>query len=1473
MPNTVDRRVVEMRFDNKEFETNVQSTMTILDKLKDKLSFKNSGKDFTNSGLPDAIDNVKSRFSALEVVGMTALVNLTNSAVNLGKQLTKSLTIDQVKAGFSEYELKMGSIQTIMASTGEDIQTVNKYLNELNTYSDKTIYSFSDMTASIGKFTNAGVDLDTAVKAIQGISNEAAVSGANAQEASRAMYNFAQALSAGYVKLIDWKSIENANMATKEFKQQLIDTAVEMGNLEKQSDGTYKVLTEGATGAFKENITATKNFNDSLSAAWMTTDVLTATLGRYADETTEIGKKAFAAAQDVKTFSQLMDTIKESIGSGWAQTFEIIFGNLEEAKVLWTSVNNIVSEFVSVSSDARNTLLQGWKDSKLTEVSIKRLTDEFGDFGETLFEVGDTGRDVLFKSFHTFFNGIIAFLKPVKEAFREIFPPQTATTLMFLTEKFAYLSKSFERFATFLGQRLQPVLTDVFKAGKDVADLFIDAFKGLFDVINGGGGESALLSIVLYFADFVGWLARGVSAVIQFTRATGIFRALHNILLGLNDVMFGVVESLSAMADGVGDAFSGVLSPIAAVGEAIGDLLAKIDLKKLSIINTIASAIGRLFSLIGKGLSKINFASIGAVLAGGGIVTVAMKASKLLDKVSEKLENLFGKEGEEGGGLMDSVKKTLGSLSDSLNKFQTSLKVGQLITIAAAIGILAISCSTLAGIPAKKLAASVAAIGGLFLELGAASHLMKSANTQGIIAMSIAVAILASAVRKLSEVENMGKGLIGVGVLLGELTAFCAVFDRMKLKPKALAKTGAGLILMAIAINMLAKPVQELGAMDTGSLVKGLTAIGTMLGEFTATAWAFSKIDTKGLAKAGLAMVLMAAAMRMLVKPIKQLGSMKLETLVKGLGALGAALIELAGFTAVMSLIASSTGNILKVSAALLVMSIGIKIMAGAITQMGSVAGAGKGLLVMFGSLVILAGAMALMQKSLAGAAAMIVVAAALAVIAPSIALLSALNFTGVVTGLLALAGTLAIFGAGALILGPVIPLMLALGAAMALLGAGTLALGTGMTLLSMAFATGTSAIVGGIQTIAAGLPIIAKGFGDAILTVLQTLIDGAPMITDAFVAILDMLISAGTTMLPKLVNFGMDMLIALFTGIRDRIEEITVLAIEIVENFLSALGSKAGDLANAGFQFVLSFLNGVADAIANNGSMIINAVWGLIVAVVEAIAGAIPGFGKAAKAALESYRKNLETGGTQAAKSAKKTSENVGKNLQVNDKSTKDFKKSMDTFTKTLDDTGKSASKKAKTMADDTSKSMKIKDQTSNGSNAVRGIIRGMDGQIPSLRSKANQVAVLVDRVIREKNRIQSPSKVLARTGKYLMQGLISGIDSLTPEYQNRAENIATTLIDSTNSAVNAMNAFVSPSLNSTITRTSDVNLRMTDLQKENDKLATGINQLTKTLTGMTDTMNSRSLNVYNTIDGSADPEAFADGLIRSFRLNARTV
>lgn len=355
----IENEIVKLSLDKEDFSKNIQESIKSIQDLRTSIDQANSGQALTV--LQNSVDRLNDRFSALGIAGMTAIQNITNKVIGLATQMSRSFSNNFLKGpfdqGWGEYELKMGSVQTIMASTGESLETINTKLDELNTYADKTIYSFSDMTSNIGKFTNAGVDLDTAVKAIQGISNAAALAGANSNEASRAMYNFAQALSMGSVQLVDWKSIENANMATKEFKQTLIDAAVDVGTLTAEGD-KFVSTTKNANGEVSQAFDAIEGFRNSLNYQWMTTEVLTKALSRYSDETDTIGKRAYAAAQDVKTFSQLLATIKEAIGSGWAKTFEIVVGDFEEAKELFTSISKVVGGFVDRVSDARNNLLE-----------------------------------------------------------------------------------------------------------------------------------------------------------------------------------------------------------------------------------------------------------------------------------------------------------------------------------------------------------------------------------------------------------------------------------------------------------------------------------------------------------------------------------------------------------------------------------------------------------------------------------------------------------------------------------------------------------------------------------------------------------------------------------------------------------------------------------------------------------------------------------------------------------------------------------------------------------------------------------------------------------------------------------------------------------------------------------------------------------------------------------------------------------
>ena len=437
--STIDQRVVEMRFDNKQFESGVATTMSTLDKFKQALNLTgatkglndvgDAAKRFDMSMVGTAVDAVKTKFSALEVMGITALANLTNSAVNAGKRMASALTIDPIKTGFQEYETQINAVQTILANTqskGTDLNDVNKALDTLNTYADKTIYNFTEMTRNIGTFTAAGVDLDTSVSAIQGIANLAAVSGSTSQQASTAMYQLSQALASGTVKLMDWNSVVNAGMGGQVFQDALKETARIHGV------------------AIDDLIKKEGSFRETLQHGWLTSEILTETLNNFtlaaeegsqqweeykkslmdkgyteeqAKAILEMANTATDAATKVKTFTQLWDTLREAAQSGWTQTWEIIVGDFEEAKELLTKISDVIGTMIGESARVRNELLQGWKDAG--------------------------GRTDLIDGLTAAFEGVMNIIRPIQEAFRDIFPPITVKNLTDFTSGFKTLMDRF----------------------------------------------------------------------------------------------------------------------------------------------------------------------------------------------------------------------------------------------------------------------------------------------------------------------------------------------------------------------------------------------------------------------------------------------------------------------------------------------------------------------------------------------------------------------------------------------------------------------------------------------------------------------------------------------------------------------------------------------------------------------------------------------------------------------------------------------------------------------------------------------------------------------------------------------------------------------------------------------------------------------------------------------------------------------
>ncbi len=1307
MSKTVDERVVEMRFDNKQFEQNVQTSLSTLDKLKRSLNLDGAAKGLENvnsaakncnmSGLTSAVETVHAKFSAFEVMAVTALANITNSVINTGKQMLYSLTIEPISQGFEEYELKMGSIQTIMMSTGASLEEVNGYLQELNTYSDKTIYSFQDMTSNIGKFTNAGVKLEDAVMAIQGISNEAAISGANANEASRAMYNFAQALSAGYVKLIDWKSIENANMATVEFKTQLLEAAVAAGTVEKTADGMYRVLTENNQGStMDEAINATKNFNDSLQYQWMTTDVLVNTLRDYADETTEIGKKAFAAAQEVKTFTQLMDTLKEAVGSGWAMTWEILFGDFEEAKTLWTSLSNAIGGFIDAQSDARNSMLQGWKDMG--------------------------GRTALIEAAKNAFEGLASVVKPISEGFREIFPPITSERLYNLTvglKEFAShlkLSESASKNLKNTFKGLFAILDIVKQAFSAIFNAIIPLFGGLDDL---GGGIGEWLVCLDEFIKKNDIFNKAIQGVIVFVgKAAGAFKdfakevkdkfnlpdldkvkesvkeflnlvkekiklpgmeLIHSTLERIHERMSQVGESAQSMK-------SGFLNAVEAMGNALANCKFLQILQALwngvkAIVGGIASALGGLADTLIEKMGNADFSGIIDLLNGLSIGGIVFGISKFLKSFTEPLEGLQG--------ILDGVTGILDGVRGCFEAYQTQLKAGALIKIATAIAILAASIVAISLIDSEKLSASLGAITVMFANLmGAMAVFNKLDGVTGkgstkLLVFAGAVLILSSAVKKLADLswEQLAKGLVGVGVLLAELDAFMATAKFSK----GVTSTATGMLILSAAIKVLASVVNDLAKLQWEQLAKGLVGVGVLLAEvdlFLNTA----KFGGKAMTTA-TGMVILAAAMKILASVCKDFGEMKWEEIGKGLAAVGALLLEVAAFTnltgnakhvvssglalieiaAAMKIFASAMSdfakfsweqiakglvsmggalaevaiatklmpkNMVGIGTGLVIVGAALEIVANVLGKMGNFSWEqiAKGLVTMGVALAELAVGLNFMKGTLGGSAAMLVAAAALAVLTPVLSVLGAMSWISIAKGLVTIAGAFAVLGVAGAVLTPLVPTILGLSGAFALIGVGVLAIGAGLlaagtglsalavgfTALAAAGAAGATAIVASLTVIITGvaalIPAVLEKIGEGIIAFCRVIAESAPAIGEAIKAVVLSLLDVLLECVPQIADGALALIDAVLVALVKYTPSIVDSIFQFLIKVLEGIAKNLPELIKVAIDVLMAFFSGIVDALSGiDVNVLLKGIAGVgllsaIMLALSAVASLVPG-------------------------------------------------------------------------------------------------------------------------------------------------------------------------------------------------------------------------------------------------------------------------
>lgn len=1257
---SIDNKVVSITFDNASFEKNVAQTMKTLAGLKASLDMKgaasglqdisNAASKFSLAGIGSAVDNISSKFSAMGAVAFSVINNITSRAVDAGLSLAKSFTIDPIISGFAEFELKMGSIQTIMSGSGEPLEVVNQKLQELNTYSDKTIYSFKDMTSNIGKFTNAGLSLDQSVASIQGIANVAAISGANSEEASRAMYNFAQSLSAGSVKLMDWKSIENANMATASFKTELLESAVAAGTLTKDADGLYKTL-EGTP------VTATKGFNESLTEQWLTTEALNATLARYADETTEIGAKATAAATDVKTFSQMMDTLKEAAGSGWATTSELIFGDFEEGKKLWTGINDQIGGMISASAEARNGVLQIWKDGGGRALMIKSLGEAISNLGK--------------------------ILTPIKEAFRNVFPATTGRDLLTMTVRFSEFVKKLEP-----SEKTVKNLKTAFQGFFDGIAIGIHIIKGVAGLIGkilgafGGASDGKILAVAAKIGEFVtsikmvlvnggalddffgdlgdtivgfikkvdfGPVISGIKDFISsldfgpaidrvksafekldFTGLTVAIDAIKSAFKGLFggkdsaaaktatesvSLLSTVLSGLASVAQSVINAIGKLFTGIGTIGSAIGGFLGDVQNELANLWNSLTSSLGE-----GPDLDQI-FQGL-ALALGGGFVALLAKFAKNGFKLD------FGQ-----FKLMDELKDSLSAVTGSLKAMQTNIKADTLLKIAMAMGVLALAMLGLSFVNGEDLGKSLAAMAGGMAALVSTMVALEAITTSAtgaakLVLLAVAIGLLAGAVLLLGisakllgsmSWSELATGLTGViGLLLG----MAAATQLIAANTDGLIKAGFSMILIAGAMVILALAVKIMGSMDLVTIGTGMGAIAAGL---IVISTAMAKMPEKGVIRAAIGIGVLGLSLIVLAGGLKVMAMLNLEEIGKGLGVLA---VMMGGLVLAMEKLGDK--KVFAAGGAMLLVGLALVAVAKALTDVSKISWGdlAKGLITFGGILLLIAIAMKGVKASLGGAVALFVVAQSLDALAGVLQKVGTLPIAVIVQGLIVLGAAIAGLAIITNILTPLIPIMAGFGVALFLVGAGAALFGAGVYLIARAvqiLATagkaGVEVFISVLDDLLLQLPAVAIAFGEAAFLFVTSFLSGFDTLIPMIVELIGTLLGAITELVPQfietavvvitaflegvrqvypeLIETAISMLLAFLTGIRDNIGEVVTLALQIMEEFILAIAGQVDNLAAAAVTLIVAWLGAVAgmlsDIIAAGVKLLVDFISGIV--------------------------------------------------------------------------------------------------------------------------------------------------------------------------------------------------------------------------------------------------------------------------------------
>ena len=1177
MSKTIDQRVVEMQFDNGHFERNVNTSMNTLDRLKQSLKFDGVSKGFDGisnaankcdmSGLLNGVGAVSSKFSSFEVIALTALMNITNSAVDAGKKLVMSLSVDQITSGWSKYGQKTASVQTIMNSTGKSIDEVNSYLDKLMWFSDETSYGFTDMTAALAQMTSSGGKIENLIPLITGVANATAFAGKGASAFSHAMYNLNQSYGAGYLQLMDWKSFELAGVGSKQLKQTLIDVGVELGKI-------------------KEGQVSLGTFSESLKDKWADTEVMEKAFGRFSElsdaayeavnngeyETaaeaiealsgnySELASSAFKSAQEAKTFAEAIEATKDAVSSGWMKTFEIIFGDYEEAKVMWTDLANTLWDLFASGAESRNEMLQGWKD------------------------LG--GRTDLIDSLKIAFEGLMNIIDPIKEAFTDIFPPITSEQLAGFTSGLKTLTEKFREITERYAPDIKSTFKGIFAVVDIVATVILKVASGIVTLISSIFGLSdGVVGLTGSFGDWLVSLRDSIKETgIIGTTIDKVFGFLQKCIEKFKQFISVVSEKF--VSPGL-EGFLNLLTKIWDVAKSIGSKIG-------SVISSITSSISNAFrnGTVNGLIDMANGGIFASILIGikkfiTGSTEAVDNASNILSSVTRVLKE-----------IPKDVANILNEVRGCLEAYQQNIKAKTLLMIAGAVAILAASLTLIASIDSAKLTSSLGAITVLFADLLGAMTLFDKINGKfrgmersiaGMIGMSTAVLILASALKKLGSLnwEELARGLVGVIGLTAVVISAAKILSNGK---KAIIKGASHMVVMAIAINILGSALKKVATLNWEELARGLVGITAVAGILVASAKIMST-DGKKLTKGAGQMLVMTMALSLMASSLKRLSSLSWKELAVGLTGITVALGVLVGAAKIME---TDGKKLTKGAGQILVMSISLTIMAGAIKMISSLnwEELARGLVGITGVLAAIVGALAILStfkgSAVVGAVAIAAMAVSINILVPPLILLGSMSWESIAKGLVTLAGAFTVLGVAAAIFtaSGLLVAIIGLSASVALIGvgcmaagAGLLAIAAGITALATALSAGATVIMAGISVIVNGLVQLSE---DIIVGICKGIANKADAIGEALVALVTLAIDV---ICVKCVTMIADGLLRLFSSVLDSLVKYTPKIVDSLFQFfvgiIEGIGRNLPKLIKSIVDLIMSLYQGIIDALS----------------------------------------------------------------------------------------------------------------------------------------------------------------------------------------------------------------------------------------------------------------------------------------------------